>query len=545
LQYILLLEDDDDFRELLADLLSGEGYVVVEADGAQKAIELAQTRPFNLMLSDVRMAGELDGVAAIEQVQKACPGIRSIIMTGFADMDVPLRAARLKADDYMMKPFDLRELSRVVTSVLERRDEVAPGLLSRALSSAHKAGKWLFDRQMQDAQGKRSDFYQQFFVLIRANRMSADEAYMVFRALEQVELSTVNSGWSALSQAYEGLQKKLLAVIGGERLISPENAGISMREFRRLYQRLQSGKAEVGNFQNSIQLFYNPELRKSDLQAYATFCWLWEEEPQQKEIDPFLGLHFGQLTLQTCLLGVAEVKLYSLTRAGQPCAERILCVPVDQTTTSLNEELSHGRAEYLKEAYGHHFLLYAGDPGVTSLAKLIPEGTPWTRIWGLMRPMFVKLGEHHQAGLCSGCFASTQVRFGSEGEATILDFGTQGFHRAHFLLTATDQQLPPDIRFLLCCAPEAMTQENPTHRSDQFVAGRILLEALRVSAPELRLLNENSSDSLWPEVEAKVGEAVTEVLRRLCHHRPASRFPDIWEAMQALDMVGLPVGSGA
>jgi len=540
LEYILLLEDDEDFRELLADLLSGEGYVVVEADRAQKAIEIAQTRPFNLILSDVRMAGELDGVAAIEKIQQACPGIRSIIMTGFADMDVPLRAARLKADDYMLKPFDMKELSRVVTSVLQRREEVAPSLLSRAFSSAHKAGKWLFDRQMQDAHGKRGDFYQQFFVLIRSNRMSAEEAYEVFRALEQVELSTANAGWSALSQAYEGLQKKLMAVIGGERLAAPEKAGISMREFRRLYQRLQSGKVDAAHFQNAVQLYHNPGLRKSDLQAYATFCWLWEEEPQRRDVDPFLGLHFGQLTLQACLLGVAEVKLYSLARAGQPCAERILCFPVDQTTTSLNDELSHGRAEYLKEAYGHHFLLYAGDPGVTSLAKLVPEGTPWTRIWGLMRPMFVKLGDHHQAGLCSGCFSSSQVRFGSEGEATILEFGPQGFHRAHFLLTATDQQLPPDIRFLLCCAPEAMAQENPTHRSDQFVAGRILLEAIRVSAPELRLLNEQAAESLWPEVERKFGEPLTQVLRQLCHHKPALRYPDIWEAMQALDMVGVP-----
>ncbi|MBX3171830.1 MAG: response regulator [Candidatus Eremiobacteraeota bacterium] len=540
MQYILLLEDDEDFRELLADLLSGEGYVVVEADLAQKAIDLAQTRPFHLILSDVRMAGELDGVAAIEKIQQACPGIRSIIMTGFADMDVPLRAARLKADDYMMKPFDMRELSRVVSSVLQRREEVAPSLLSRALSSAHKAGKWLFDRQVQEAHGKRGDFYQQFFVLIRSNRMSAEEAYEVFRALEQVEWSTANAGWSALAQAYEGLQKKLMAVIGGERLALPEKAGIGMREFRRLYQRLQSGKVDAGHFQNAVQLYHNPELRKSDLQAYATFCWLWEEEPQQKEVDPFLGLHFGQLTLQSCLLGVAEVKLYALTRAGQPCAERILCFPVDQTTTSLNDELSRGRAEYLKEAYGHHFLLYAGDPGVTSLAKLIPEGTSWARIWGLMRPMFVKLGDHHQAGACSGCFASSQVRFGAEGEATILDFGPQGFHRAHFLLTAADQQLPPDVRFLLCAAPEALLQENPTHRSDQFVAGRILLEALRVSAPELRLLNENAAESLWVEARAKVGEPVTEVLRRLCHPKPAFRYPDIWEAMQALDMAGVP-----
>jgi hypothetical protein len=107
-------------------------------------------------------------------------------------------------------------------------------------------------------------------------------------------------------------------------------------------------------------------------------------------------------------------------------------------------------------------------------------------------------------------------------------------------LTSTDLRLPPDIKFLLCCAPEALVRDHPTHRSDQFVAGRILLEALNVPSPELKLLDQNASESLWPAVAAKAGQPVTEVLRRLCHPNPNQRYSDIWEAMQALDMAGVP-----
>jgi CheY-like chemotaxis protein len=537
LQYLLLLEDDDDFRELLADLLSAEGYMVVEANNAQKAIELCQTRPFKLILSDVRMAGEMDGVAAIEKIQTLCPGIRSIVMTGFADLDVPLRAARLKADDYLLKPFELRDLSRVVSSVLQRRDQLPPHLLARLFSSARTAGKWLFDRNLKEVQEARRTFYQQFFLLIRSGRVSVEEAHQVFGTLEQLE-----TAGRATDLSYIELGAQLMDVLGGQRLPKPSRAGISMPEFRRLFERLRGGKAEASHFENAISLYHNVELRRSDLQAYATYCWLWEEEPQEHHVDRFLGLHFGKFTIDRCLLGVGEVRLYSLTRDGQPTPERILCFPADEAKDSMRDELSSGRADYLKEISGHHFLFYAGDPGVSSITRLCPKGTPWTRIWGLLRPLFSKLGDYHQRGEFSGCFTFSQVRFNPDQECTILDFGPQGFQRAHIHLRETDQQLPPDIKFLLCCAPEALITDKPTHRSDQFVAGRIVIEALNLSSPELQLLDENGAETLWPSVEELVGPQIREILQRLCHPRPAARYSNIWEAMQALDSAKCPVG---
>ncbi len=530
MQYLLLLEDDDDFRELLADLLSAEGYMVVEANSAQKAIELCQTRPFKLILSDVRMAGEMDGVAAIEKIQTLCPGIRSIVMTGFADLDVPLRAARLKADDYLLKPFELRELSRVITSVLQRRDEMPPHLLARLFRSARSAGKWLFDRNLKEVQEQRHTFYQQFFLLIRSNRVSVEEAYPVFVALERLETSG-----SIGELAYIELGVQLMEVLVGKRPPTPARGGIGLPEFRRLFERLRAGKAEASHFENAISLYHNVELRRSDIQAYATYCWLWEEEPKEQHVDRFLGLHFGKFTIDRCLLGVGSVRLYSVTRDEQLAPERILCFPSGEANESMRDELASGRAEYLKEISGHHFLFYLGDPGVSSITRLCPKGTPWTRIWGLLRPMFSKLGDHHQQGEFSGCFSFSQVRFNPDQECTILDFGPQGFQRAHIHLRETDQQLPPDIKFLLCCAPEALITDTPSHRSDQFVAGRIVIEALNLASPELQLLDESGADTLWPSVQEMVGAPICEILQRLCHPRPAARYPNIWEAVQALD----------
>lgn len=529
---ILLLEDDDNFREIVADLLSGEGYVVVEAASAQKAIELSKLRHFHLVLSDVRMAGSVDGVGAIEAIQEIRPGIRSIVMTGFADLDVPLRAARLQADDYLTKPFDLRSLSKTVRAVLNKRPEVPRGVLTRMLKSATQAKHWIFDRQLQEANSKRQDFYQSFFVLIRSQRISCEEAYPVFVELERVELSPASP-----AQAYVELQKRLLASLAGNPAPAASEGRVTRELFRRLFKRLQAGSVEVGHFQNALQLLHREDLRKADLQSYATYCWLWEEEPKHEQTDPFVGLRFGQFTLETCLLSAGQVRLYSLTRGKEPNPARILCFPIEQTTSSLQDEISSGRAEYLKEAYGHHILFYDGEPGVTMLARLIPAGTAWPEIWRLLRPLFVRLSEYHQAGICSGCLMASQVRLGPEGSVELVDFGPQLFQRAHFTLQSLEEALPAQVESLLCCAPEAMTRQDPSPRSDQFVAGRILLEALNVPSPGLRILDENGCEDLWESLQSQVGTEVTAILRRLCHFQPGARFGEIREAMEALDQI--------
>ena len=96
---ILIVEDDPLFSSTLADLLEDNRYEVELATRADEAIAKAKKRSFHLVLTDVRIAGPEDGVSALEAIQKIQPNIRSIIMTGYADTEVPLRAARLRADE--------------------------------------------------------------------------------------------------------------------------------------------------------------------------------------------------------------------------------------------------------------------------------------------------------------------------------------------------------------------------------------------------------------------------------------------------------------
>lgn len=80
---ILIVDDDDLLRQLLAELFTSEGFAVIEAENANQALErLEQTSNVGLLVTDVQMPGELDGVALVHTVRRRWPNIASIISSG-------------------------------------------------------------------------------------------------------------------------------------------------------------------------------------------------------------------------------------------------------------------------------------------------------------------------------------------------------------------------------------------------------------------------------------------------------------------------------
>ena len=99
--HILVLEDDKNLCTLLGESLEDEGYRVTLCSDPESAIKQARTTSYDLMITDVRMAGVVDGVGALQAIKRIRPRIRSIVMTGYADSAVPARAANIQADEYL------------------------------------------------------------------------------------------------------------------------------------------------------------------------------------------------------------------------------------------------------------------------------------------------------------------------------------------------------------------------------------------------------------------------------------------------------------
>lgn len=115
---ILVIDDDALMLEALSILLQDEGYQVATAASGLEAVERAATSAFDLVISDVRMAG-MDGIQTLTQLRERCPSTRAILITGYANPDIPVRAIKLGVDDYLMKPFDDREFLKSVRRSME------------------------------------------------------------------------------------------------------------------------------------------------------------------------------------------------------------------------------------------------------------------------------------------------------------------------------------------------------------------------------------------------------------------------------------------
>lgn len=117
---ILVLEDDTDMRELLAEVLSDRGFEVVSASGSAQALELSRSESFDLIIADIRMEG-LSGLDTIEQAKEHHPGLGSIVISGYASEEETLRAVKLNVGGYLKKPFKMQDLLNQINQFVAQK----------------------------------------------------------------------------------------------------------------------------------------------------------------------------------------------------------------------------------------------------------------------------------------------------------------------------------------------------------------------------------------------------------------------------------------
>lgn len=123
-ELILVVDDEDDIRDLLVFNLKREGYDTVEASDGAEALELARRRRPSLILLDV-MLPRLDGLAVCRELGKdrTTEHIPIIMLTARGDDIDRIVGFELGADDYVVKPFNTRELLLRVKAMLRRRGQ--------------------------------------------------------------------------------------------------------------------------------------------------------------------------------------------------------------------------------------------------------------------------------------------------------------------------------------------------------------------------------------------------------------------------------------
>jgi two-component system phosphate regulon response regulator OmpR len=116
--HIVVVDDDPDVRDAVAEYLRRNGFAVTEADGAEALRAVMAARPIDLALLDVNMPG-VDGLTLAREIRAAGPaGI--IMLTANSDDTDKVVGLEVGADDYITKPYNPRELLARVKAVLRR-----------------------------------------------------------------------------------------------------------------------------------------------------------------------------------------------------------------------------------------------------------------------------------------------------------------------------------------------------------------------------------------------------------------------------------------
>src|SRR3984957_15671342 len=153
---LLIVDDEDGPRQSLRVIFKDD-YDLLMADDGPAAIELAQKNEIDVAVLDIRMAG-MSGIEVLERLKYVNPDIEAIMMTAFETTDTIRQALRLRACDYINKPFDLATMRSAVSQAMQRRT-----LESEIHSSAEKVQELLNELQNQRVEEQiartRGDIY--------------------------------------------------------------------------------------------------------------------------------------------------------------------------------------------------------------------------------------------------------------------------------------------------------------------------------------------------------------------------------------------------
>ncbi len=137
---VLIVDDEQFIRDILADFLGMEGFAVrTAADGTAALTELKASR-YDIVISDLKMP-RMGGIELLDHIAIAAPNALTVLMTGFGTVETAIDAMKRGAYDYILKPFKVDEVIHVVQRGLEKQRMAAENLRLREALSLYKVSE--------------------------------------------------------------------------------------------------------------------------------------------------------------------------------------------------------------------------------------------------------------------------------------------------------------------------------------------------------------------------------------------------------------------
>ena len=117
---VLVVDDEADLRATVAESLAADGFAVAEAADAAEAQERLKSFAYDALVIDLRLP-DADGMEVLDAALTRYPDVLAVMMTGFGGVTEAVAAMKRGAIDFLIKPFQLAQLSRVLSGGLEQR----------------------------------------------------------------------------------------------------------------------------------------------------------------------------------------------------------------------------------------------------------------------------------------------------------------------------------------------------------------------------------------------------------------------------------------
>ncbi|MBI5248576.1 MAG: response regulator [Desulfomonile tiedjei] len=119
---VLLVDDEEQFVDVLSQRLQGRGFQVSTAFNGDDAISFIEEHDADVVILDVLMPGR-NGIETLREIKRVRPITEVIMLTGHGTVETAIQGMKLGAYDYLMKPTDTTELVEKITKAQERKKE--------------------------------------------------------------------------------------------------------------------------------------------------------------------------------------------------------------------------------------------------------------------------------------------------------------------------------------------------------------------------------------------------------------------------------------
>jgi len=219
---ILLAEDEQQLSRVLETAMTHEGYQVDTAFDGQEAVDLAKENAYDLMILDIMMPVKT-GIEALKEIRQTGNTTHVIMLTAMSEVDDKVTGLDAGADDYLTKPFSLKELLARLRSMSRRVATFTPNLLQIGQTSLNVGEHELISSNSIRLAGKESKMME--FLMLNAQKSFSTQE--IFRHVwSKDEDEDLDEGFVWIYISY--LRQKLKAIHADLAILGEEGGSFTL-----------------------------------------------------------------------------------------------------------------------------------------------------------------------------------------------------------------------------------------------------------------------------------------------------------------------------